>query len=722
MLTRNKDKKLTAKKKIPKPFFVLNLKDNNKECQQIKIYPNSNPSELAFNFCKENNLDFNALKFIKTNIKRVLQKFQINKSKSNRETKNNSIKEEKTNNENIYFPKKNSKNKKMNVNLKIYQIPPKQKEINEKIKKIQITSQNIYHTISNMSIPNELINNHENKETYNYIIKKSIPNNYSFDINDNSSENGVPVLDDSFSNESNGKNIWTFIDNEKEYEEENNIKNKINIKSLDIITDCISNNNRYDYESSLRLKFNSLNNNNKKEYYTCRKKKSLSLTPLIHQEKKSKNHMKPINKLQTIENLQKKIKKQENSKKKVSSKKVNNNFAKIKNHCFQTPPINNTTLSLQFIGSVIMSNLGKKIKNQLNEDKVKNTQISKSVSDLVDFMNNKIFPSHNNIKYQTYKNSQSTNYKNKEKKSNNNHIKNLCLKKYTNTIIKNKNNFLYEKKNLSNTINYNTTNKKINDKTYQEFLANSNEKINLDKKTLTTRRNHNSISKPNNISINRIRKRIEKLYNIHKILLQDNKSRNNNKDCESNKKFTSYKTGDVRKKLIKKFKSNHSSRMSTQKNTIPNNNQNNNQNNDIKHNNDILYNLFDEIYFILSKNKKTISLNEPYITKIHKLSPELKKIIIKMINIIQQSKKIINRNDFIHEMMYIYKYNLNSDMKKKLILFKKDIDKIAQGNIKHDGFYYPISSSNRASIISNDSRSKSNSKYYSSKGKNFYVK
>ena len=76
-----------------------------------------------------------------------------------------------------------------------------------------------------MSIPNELINNHENKETYNYILKKSIPNNYSFDINDNSSENGVPVLDDSFSNESNGKNIWTFIDNEKEYEEENNIKN-----------------------------------------------------------------------------------------------------------------------------------------------------------------------------------------------------------------------------------------------------------------------------------------------------------------------------------------------------------------------------------------------------------------------------------------------------------------------------------------------------------------
>ena len=34
----------------------MTLEDNLGKCKQIKIYQNSNPSELAFNFCKENNV------------------------------------------------------------------------------------------------------------------------------------------------------------------------------------------------------------------------------------------------------------------------------------------------------------------------------------------------------------------------------------------------------------------------------------------------------------------------------------------------------------------------------------------------------------------------------------------------------------------------------------------------------------------------------------------
>ena len=719
--------KSTANEKLSKPFFLINLEDSNKECQQIKIYPNSNPSEIAFNFCKENNLDFTAMKFIKTNIKNILQKFQMNTDKPNNKIKNFPIKEQK----NLYFSKNKPKSKKININLKIYQISPKQEEINKKIKKIKNTSQNLYHTVSNMIIPNELISIREIKETYDNGTEKikCKPKNYSFEINENSSENGVPVLDESASNNSNEKNIWSPIDSKKKYEDENTLKNKSKINSLDIITDGISNNNRYDYESNLRLKFENLNN--KKEYNTSIKKKSLSLTPLNHQEKKNKKHVKPSKNLQIIENLLKEVKKRyllhQDSKGKISTKKNNNNFSKIKNCCYQTP-INNTTLSLQFIGSVIMSNLGKKYKNQLNEyNKVKDSQISKSVSDLVDFMNTKIFSSHNNMKYRTNKNSKKSNSKkNKEKKSNNNHMKNLCLKKYTNTIKKNNNSVFCEKKILSNTINNITSKKKINDKTLQDLIANSNEKITIEKNYITTRRNHNSISKPKNINSTTIRKKIEKSYNIHKILLHDNKSRNINNNCDKNKISTTCKTRDTLKKLIKKFRSNHSSSMSTQRNLMPNsiinNNESTNQNNDNKDNSEMLYNFFNEIYFILSKNKKTISLNEPFGAKIHKLSPEVKKIIIQMVNIIYQNKKIINRNDFINEMINVYKYNLNNDIKQKLISFKKEINKIVQEDDKYDGFYHPLSSFNNTSVISNGSKNKSNTKYSSSKGKNNFVK
>ena len=75
------------------PFFLMTLEDNNGECKQIKIYENSNPSELAYNFCKENNLDYSSMKYIKKNIKEIQKKFKQNKNELLYFT-NDSIKEE----------------------------------------------------------------------------------------------------------------------------------------------------------------------------------------------------------------------------------------------------------------------------------------------------------------------------------------------------------------------------------------------------------------------------------------------------------------------------------------------------------------------------------------------------------------------------------------------------------------------------------------------------
>ena len=85
ILDNNEDKK---------PFFLMTLEDNLGKCQQIKIYQNSNPSELAFNFCKENNLDFSSMKYIKSNIKSIIKKFNDPQQKALYKNSNNSIKEE----------------------------------------------------------------------------------------------------------------------------------------------------------------------------------------------------------------------------------------------------------------------------------------------------------------------------------------------------------------------------------------------------------------------------------------------------------------------------------------------------------------------------------------------------------------------------------------------------------------------------------------------------
>ena len=78
-----------------KPFFLMTLEDSMGKCQQIKIYQNSNPSELAYYFCKENNLDFASMKYIKSNIKSIVKKFNEPQQKTLLyNNSNNAIKEE----------------------------------------------------------------------------------------------------------------------------------------------------------------------------------------------------------------------------------------------------------------------------------------------------------------------------------------------------------------------------------------------------------------------------------------------------------------------------------------------------------------------------------------------------------------------------------------------------------------------------------------------------
>jgi len=60
-------------------FYIMTLQTDSGKKHKIKIYENSNASELAFNFCKDYNLDFPTMKYLKKSIKQIIQQFQNKK-------------------------------------------------------------------------------------------------------------------------------------------------------------------------------------------------------------------------------------------------------------------------------------------------------------------------------------------------------------------------------------------------------------------------------------------------------------------------------------------------------------------------------------------------------------------------------------------------------------------------------------------------------------------
>ena len=62
-------------KKEDGPLALLNLEMQKGIIKQIKFYQNSNPEELAYNFCKENKIDFLSMAQIKNEIESLIQKY-----------------------------------------------------------------------------------------------------------------------------------------------------------------------------------------------------------------------------------------------------------------------------------------------------------------------------------------------------------------------------------------------------------------------------------------------------------------------------------------------------------------------------------------------------------------------------------------------------------------------------------------------------------------------
>ena len=63
-------------------FYIMTLQADG-ERHQIKIFKNSNASELAFNFCKTNNMDIQTIKYLKKFTKKRILNFNNKKKKRN---------------------------------------------------------------------------------------------------------------------------------------------------------------------------------------------------------------------------------------------------------------------------------------------------------------------------------------------------------------------------------------------------------------------------------------------------------------------------------------------------------------------------------------------------------------------------------------------------------------------------------------------------------------
>ena len=79
--TKEKDKaenKKSRNKKLNKdPIYIMTLELEKGKPEKIKIYPDSDPMQIASNFCKEHNLDYNGLDYLRNKIESLLNQNNI---------------------------------------------------------------------------------------------------------------------------------------------------------------------------------------------------------------------------------------------------------------------------------------------------------------------------------------------------------------------------------------------------------------------------------------------------------------------------------------------------------------------------------------------------------------------------------------------------------------------------------------------------------------------
>ena len=252
------------------PIYIMTLELEKGKPEQLKIYSDSDPVQLASYFCKEHNLDYNGLDYLKQKIQDLLNQNNINlnenKNKESKTSFNQEINNDYNNNNNLYY--KGNDDKKDNYEL----ISPKQKIKNK------INSNKEYYIKNKSSSKKQghkckarIENNQNSDKIFNKLFKEVKYKDYK---NENRYNDKLNNQIKEISNLNNSEKLYkknNKINNYKSYKgylnlnERNELLKLEREKELLEIKKQINKNNKFNFES----KNNSLNknNNNKKKNY-----------------------------------------------------------------------------------------------------------------------------------------------------------------------------------------------------------------------------------------------------------------------------------------------------------------------------------------------------------------------------------------------------------------------------------------------------------------------
>ena len=276
---------------IDEPIYVMTLALEQGKSEKIEIYENSDPAQLAYNFCSKNNLDFTALDYLKEQITNLLESYAKNENEeecNNNEETYEKIEVDDNNNEDINIPeieevqesqefnvtenrKKNSKEKKKEISndeiigeINIDELQNNKKNSNNRNERNKIDIKDDFNNEKD-EIFNEKMTNNENK-----VNSKMNSNEHDDDLNINKNESNENINDE-YLVENNEK-----IEDKKENENldskemhlsnsnNRNIKNKRNYKiNEDIIIGMgdydINDNKSINKSENISMEVNDLN-------------------------------------------------------------------------------------------------------------------------------------------------------------------------------------------------------------------------------------------------------------------------------------------------------------------------------------------------------------------------------------------------------------------------------------------------------------------------------
>ena len=275
---------------IDEPIYIMTLALEQGKSEKIEIFANSDPAELAYDFCNKNNLDFNALDYLKEQISNLLESYAKNENEED-------------------YIENNDENKDINVP----EIEEVQEEFNitENYKEdLKCSKSNLEESNNNNNIENmndncnnylieeigqrDLKNKKENKISNNEKIKNNNNLNKEYeDIMDNNKLNienkdGMKIKENNKNDEHLLEDI-NIIKEDKKIENENLSDNKIQ----EINSNIINNSKRRNYKvnEDIIIGIDELDNNINYKLSEISEKKEIKKTNDYKNNEKKENKM-----------------------------------------------------------------------------------------------------------------------------------------------------------------------------------------------------------------------------------------------------------------------------------------------------------------------------------------------------------------------------------------------------------------------------------------------